>query len=178
MIAIKNLLILDDCLLEKKQNKAEAYYTRGRHNNCDTIYIAQNYILLPKNTIRENSNILLLFPQDKRDLQRIHADHCTDIDYEEFKDFCHDVWSNRYNFCNDRFNEFEIQWKVQKEFRYILFPSQVNYHSFIDCLNVNMSFYRIHDANKRDAIVSDYSQSEDNDVLLFHEHVEYVYSNC
>ena len=34
----KNLLILDDCILEK-QNKAEAYYTRGRHNNCDTIYI-------------------------------------------------------------------------------------------------------------------------------------------
>ena len=37
----KNLLLLDDCFLGK-QNKAEAYYTRGRHNNCDTIYIAQN----------------------------------------------------------------------------------------------------------------------------------------
>ena len=32
----KNLLLLDDCFLGK-QNKAEAYYTRGRHNNCDTI---------------------------------------------------------------------------------------------------------------------------------------------
>ena len=28
----KNLLLLDDCFLGK-QNKAEAYYTRGRHNN-------------------------------------------------------------------------------------------------------------------------------------------------
>ena len=37
----KNLLLLDDCFLGK-QNKAEAYCTRGRHNNCDTIYIAQN----------------------------------------------------------------------------------------------------------------------------------------
>ena len=37
----KNLLLLDYCFLGK-QNKAEAYYTRGRHNNCDTIYIAQN----------------------------------------------------------------------------------------------------------------------------------------
>ena len=38
----KNMLLLDDCFLGK-QNKAEAYYTGGRHNNCDTIYIAQNY---------------------------------------------------------------------------------------------------------------------------------------
>ena len=37
-----NLLLLDDCFLGK-QNKAEAYYTLGRHNNCDTIYIGQNY---------------------------------------------------------------------------------------------------------------------------------------
>ena len=42
----KNLLSLDDCVLGK-QNKAEVYYTRGRHNNFDTIYIAQNYFRLP-----------------------------------------------------------------------------------------------------------------------------------
>ena len=118
----KNLLILDDCLLEKKQNKAEAYYTRGRHNNCDTIYIAQNYILLPKNTIRENSNILLLFPQDKRDLQRIHADHCTDIDYEEFKDFCHDVWSNRYNFVMIDLTSSKYNGKYRRNFDIFYFP--------------------------------------------------------
>ena len=40
----KNLLLLDDCFLGK-QNKAEAYYTQGRHN-CDTIYIAQKYFRL------------------------------------------------------------------------------------------------------------------------------------
>ena len=32
----KNMLLLDDCFLGK-QNKAETYYTRGRHSNCDTI---------------------------------------------------------------------------------------------------------------------------------------------
>ena len=59
----KNLLILDDCLLEK-QNKAESYYTRGHHNNCDTFYISQNYFRLPRQTIRENANFIMLFPQD------------------------------------------------------------------------------------------------------------------
>ena len=40
----KNMLLVDDCFLGR-QNKAEAYYTRGRHNNCDRIYIAIGYTL-------------------------------------------------------------------------------------------------------------------------------------
>ena len=68
----KNLLVLDDCILGK-QNKAEAYYTRGRHNNCDTFYISQNYFLLPRQTIRENANFIILFPQDMKNLNHIYA---------------------------------------------------------------------------------------------------------
>ena len=94
----KNLLILDDCFLGK-QNKAEAYYTRGRHNNCDTFYISQNYFRLPRQTIRENSNLIILFPQDAKNLAHIYSDHCSqDISKEEFKDFCKKVWSTRHNF--------------------------------------------------------------------------------
>ena len=37
----KNLLLLDGCFL------AELYYTQGRPNNCDTIYIVPNYFRLP-----------------------------------------------------------------------------------------------------------------------------------
>ena len=58
----KNFLLLDDCFLGKQSN-AEAYYTRGGHNNCDKIYIAQNYFRLTRHTIRENSNFIILFPQ-------------------------------------------------------------------------------------------------------------------
>lgn len=94
---LKNLLILDDCFLGK-QNKAEAYYTRGRHNNCDTIYISQNYFKLPRGTIRENCNFLMLFPQDAKNVTHIHADHCSDISIEEFRSFCTSVWSIRHNF--------------------------------------------------------------------------------
>ena len=69
----KNLLILDDCFLGP-QNKAEAYYTRDRHNNCDTFYISQNYFRLPRQTIRENANFIILFPQDAKNLMHILAD--------------------------------------------------------------------------------------------------------
>ena len=93
----KNLLVLDDCFLGK-QNKAEAYYTRGRHNNCDTIFLSQNYFRLPRQTIRENCNFFLLFKQDTKNVNHIHADHCSDIPLEEFKNFCKQVWSTKHAF--------------------------------------------------------------------------------
>ena len=94
----KNLLMLDDCFLDE-QKKAEVYYTRGRHNDCDTIYIAQNDFRLPRHTIRENSNFIIRFPQDRNNLTHIHADHCaSDISLLECKQLCHGVWSKEHNF--------------------------------------------------------------------------------
>ena len=37
----RNLLVLDDIMLGP-QNKAKAYFTRGRHDNVDVIYIFQS----------------------------------------------------------------------------------------------------------------------------------------
>ena len=94
----KNLLVLDDIMLGP-QNKAEAYYTRGRHNNVDTIYIAQNYFRLPRQTVRENANLFMLFRQDAKNLRHIYQDHCTEIPFDEFAKFCMDVWSaDKHNF--------------------------------------------------------------------------------
>ena len=89
-----------DPMQKNLQNKAEAYYTRGRHNNCDTIYIAHNYFRLPRHTVRENSKFIILFPQDVKNLTHVHADHCaSDISLSEFKQFCHGVWSaDAHNF--------------------------------------------------------------------------------
>ena len=60
----KNVLVLDDVMLGP-QNKVEAYFTRGRHNNVDVIYIMQSYFRLPRRTIRENTNMFILFNQDR-----------------------------------------------------------------------------------------------------------------
>ena len=119
----KNLLILDDCFLGK-QNKSEAYYTRGRHNNCDTLYISQNYFRLPRQTIRENSNIIILFPQDVKNLSHIHADHCTnDISFDEFKDFCKKVWTRgRYNFVTIDLTSQPLSGKYRQNFDCFYLP--------------------------------------------------------
>jgi len=58
----KNLMIFDDLLLQK-QNKCDAYYVRGRHLNCDCLYLSQNYFKLPRQTIRENANFFACFPR-------------------------------------------------------------------------------------------------------------------
>ena len=118
-----NLLVLDDCFLGK-QNKAEAYYTRGGHNNCDTIYIAQNYFRLPRHTIRENSNFITLFPQDTKNLTHSHTDHSADdIPLLEFKQFCHRVCSEYHNFVTIDLTSTPTNGKYRRNFNRFYFPN-------------------------------------------------------
>ena len=70
----RNVMVFDDLLLEK-QKTCESYYVRGRHNNVDCFYLAQNYLKLPRQTIRENTNYICLFPQDLKNLNHIFDDH-------------------------------------------------------------------------------------------------------
>ena len=48
-------------MLEMKQTTVESFFTRGRQNNCSCIYISQNYHKLPRQTIRTNTNVFVLF---------------------------------------------------------------------------------------------------------------------
>src|SRR5574338_1498689 len=45
--SVRNLMIFDDIMTDKKQTPAQNYYTRGRSCNCDSIYLSQNYTHLP-----------------------------------------------------------------------------------------------------------------------------------
>jgi len=84
----KNLMIFDDLLLQK-QNKCEAYYVRGRHSNCDCLYLSQHYFKLPCQTIRENANFFCLFPQDQKNIDHIFNYHVSqDMTKEQFKKYC------------------------------------------------------------------------------------------
>ena len=56
---IATLVIVDDCQLEKNQNRVEEYYIRCRKKNVSICYLAQNYFVIPK-VIRNNCNYLVL----------------------------------------------------------------------------------------------------------------------
>ena len=138
----KNLLILDDCFLGP-QNKAEAYYTRGRQNNCDVFYISQSYFRLPRHTIRENMNFLVLFSQDVKNLSHIYADHCDgDMTLDEFKSFCQKVWSVDHHFVVIDLTSKKGEGKYRKNLDTFYFP-------------IKMLFLHINDPQKRKQIVSD-----------------------
>jgi len=59
----------------EKQNKFETYYIRGKHSNLDCFYLCQNYFILPRQTIRENANLIVLKKQDLKHIKHIHNDH-------------------------------------------------------------------------------------------------------
>jgi len=94
----KNLIVFDDVLLDKQRNM-ERYFAQGRHSNADVIYCSQSYTRIPKQVIRDNANLLILFPQDDLNLKRVHENHVgTDMDFDEFKDTCNYCWKKPYSF--------------------------------------------------------------------------------
>ena len=87
-VTSKNLFVFDDVANEKNQSNATDFYTRGRHNNCSSIYLSQNYHLLPRQTIRSNANFMILFELPYKDLENIHRDFVVnDMTWTEFKKF-------------------------------------------------------------------------------------------
>jgi len=94
---LKNLLILDDCYLGK-QNTPRSYFSRGKHSNCDVIYLTQNYFTLARNSVRENANFIIFFPQNAKSVEHIYRDHCSDLPFIEFKELCEKIWAVKYNF--------------------------------------------------------------------------------
>ena len=55
----KTVVFDDDMLLSKQANIFDLFSTRERHNNFDVFFISQTYFHLPKNTIRNISNIII-----------------------------------------------------------------------------------------------------------------------
>ena len=49
-------------------------FIRGRHEDLDVYYISQSYFALPRQSIRNNSDILILFKQTLGDVQSMYYD--------------------------------------------------------------------------------------------------------
>ena len=93
-----SIVVFDDMLLSKQESNIDLFFTRGRHNNIDIYYISQNYFHLPKNTIRNNSNIIILFKQTPRDIILLFHDIAgLDMSLEEWKELCRKAWENEYD---------------------------------------------------------------------------------
>ena len=80
----------------KNSFQIDELFTRGRHENLDVYYISQSYFRLPRESIRKNSDRLILFTQTLGDVQSMLQNIATfDMNYDEFKEKVRKAWSER-----------------------------------------------------------------------------------
>lgn len=93
-----SVFIFDDVSCES-HDMIRTYFAMGRHNHIDSIYIGQTYSKIPKQLIRDNVNLMVIFKQDDTNLKHIYSDHVgADMSYEKFKQVCSKAWEEKYGF--------------------------------------------------------------------------------
>lgn len=97
--ALKNsIMIFDDVACENQIN-IRNYFAMGRHRQLDCFYLSQTYTKIPKQLIRDNVNLLIIFKQDDINLKHIYNEHVnTDIGWREFRNLCKTIWQDRFSF--------------------------------------------------------------------------------
>ena len=93
------IFILDDLNEEEINNdKTQAMFKRGRHNNLSIFIISQDYYELPKKTIRANGNIYHIFkPNNFRDIPKLYQDKAfMDMTLNDLKLLTYICWNEKY----------------------------------------------------------------------------------
>jgi hypothetical protein len=94
----KHLIIFDDCVNDSNQVIMSQYFSRGRHSNCNCIYLSQSYFDLDR-AIRLNSNFLILFKLSQRNKADIYNNVVSTImEKHKFYTFVDNVWSKKYGY--------------------------------------------------------------------------------
>lgn len=113
-----SLMIFDDICLES-QKIVQQYFSASRHNHIDVFYISQSYARIPKHIIRDNSNFLIIFPQDISNLKHIYDNHInTDMSFENFQKLCSECWREKYGFLVIDKESPKNQGRYRKTFNY------------------------------------------------------------
>lgn len=94
-----NSIIIFDDIVCCNQNIVKDYFCFGRHKNTDCFYLCQTYSSIPKQLIRDNANLIIIFKQDSTNLKHIYDDHVNvDMSYQQFRDLCLICWKDNYGF--------------------------------------------------------------------------------
>jgi GTPase SAR1 family protein len=96
--SLKSIFIFDDVLLDK-QNIIEKYFAQGRNNNISCFYLCQSYTRIPKQIVRDNANVLIMFNVDEKNMKHVYSNHVFHVfpTFSTFKDLCLKIWNNEPN---------------------------------------------------------------------------------
>lgn len=93
-----SVIIFDDVACENQKNIRD-YFTMGRHKFIDCFYLNQTYSKVPKQLIRDNANLIVLFKQDDINMKHVYDEHVnTDMTWQEFRSMCSNVWAEPYSY--------------------------------------------------------------------------------
>ena len=115
-----SVVIFDDMLGAKNSSQIDEFFTRGKHEDLDVYYISQSYFALPRQSIRNNSDRLILFKQTLRDVQSMYQDiGAFDMIYDEFREMYRNAWGEKFNYlCIDTTkNKNEGKYRISNESR-------------------------------------------------------------
>ena len=95
---LNKLNILKD--VDAREQFIKEYFHRGRHSNCNMIYLNQNLFSLDRQSVRESCNKFVLIRQRGHVLQTIQRDFLNDDEnkYKDFSKICKKVWKAPYNY--------------------------------------------------------------------------------
>ena len=98
-----SIVIFDDMLGARNSSQIDEFFIRGRHEDLDVYNTSQSYFGLPRQSIRNNSDRLILFKRTLRDVQSMYYDiGAYDMKYEELKLMCRKACDEKYNYlCID-----------------------------------------------------------------------------
>lgn len=97
--ALTNSVIIFDDVICENQSNIRDYYCMGRHKQIDCFYLSQTYSKVPKQLIRDNVNLLVVFKQDDKNLKHIYVEHVNnDMTWEQFKRLCSLIWKQQHQF--------------------------------------------------------------------------------
>ena len=74
----------------RNSSQIDDFFSRGRQEDLDLYFISQSYFTLPRQSIGNNNDKLLLFKQTLGDVQSMYYNigaYC--LLYSEFKEMCH-----------------------------------------------------------------------------------------
>ena len=130
-----SVVIFNDMLGARNSSQIDEFFNRGRREDLDVYYISQSYFGLPRQSIRNNSDRLILFKQTIRNVQSMYYDiGAFDKIYDEFKEMCRVAWSEKYNYlCID-------MTKRKNEGKYPIFNESKT--TYIDCIPETKPFLK------------------------------------
>tara|TARA_S200002703_G_scaffold140674_1_gene132052 strand:+ start:16 stop:768 length:753 start_codon:yes stop_codon:yes gene_type:complete len=108
---LNHLVVFDDLVLEKNQERIKNYYIRARKLNCSVIYLSQSYFAIPK-IIRNNCSYLVLLKlSGHREVNMILSEGGLGIDKDTLLRLYQEA-------TNEKFSPFIIDYEESPEKRY------------------------------------------------------------